>query len=127
MSPDMQKFVFAVLMLGAGLVLCMVNTDYGEQGPWLISFAVGAFFGVAKRPGAAAKLLLLSVILCVGCVGPHIDSDFIYLTKEICNRHDNYVMEDTTLLPLEKEAYLEESAACKEYLSAAEKATIKDP
>jgi len=80
-----------------------------------------------QKFGAAAKLLLLSVILCVGCVGPHIDSDFIYLTKEICNRHDNYVMEDTTLLPLEKEAYLEESAACKEYLSAAEKATIKDP
>jgi hypothetical protein len=118
MKPDMQKFIFATFMFAGGLTLCIVTTEYGDQGPWLISFAVGTVFGIAKKPVAAAKLLLLSVILCAGCVGPQLDTDFIILTKKVFDRHDTYLAEDATLISLEREAYLEESAACREYLNA---------
>ena len=117
MNPDLMKWIFALVMLGAGVMLCVVETEYGDQGPWLISFAAGAVFGVAKKPGGVAKLLLLSVILCAGCVGPQVDEDFIFLTEKAFDRHDAYVTEDATLQPLEKEAYLEETAACREYLN----------
>jgi hypothetical protein len=118
MSAGTQKFIFAMLMLVGGVVLCIATTPYGDQGPWLISFAAGAVFGVAKKPGSAAKLLLLSALLCVGCVGPQLDPGFVSLTNKIFDRHDAYVTEDTTLQQLEEEAYLEETSACREYLNA---------
>jgi len=36
MKPDLQKFIFAMFMLSAGVLLCIVKTEYGDQGPWLI-------------------------------------------------------------------------------------------
>ena len=61
-------------------------------------------------------VLLLFLVFCVGCVGPQLDQDFIALTEKVFDRHDSYITEDTALIALEKEAYLEESAACREYL-----------
>ena len=127
MSADTQKFLFAVVVVIGGILLCVIPNDYSEQGPWLIGLAVGVVFGIAKKPGAAVKLLLLSVILCGGCVGPHLDNSFISLTKKVFDRHDIYVTEDVSLTPLEIEAYTEETAACREYLNAVEESQNKSP
>lgn len=118
MSADMQKFIFSLVMLGAGIALCIIDTAYGDQGPWLISFAAGAMFGVVKKPVKPVVAVLFLSLLCIGCTAPQVDDSFISLTNKVLDRHDGYITEDTSLTSLEKTAYLEESAACKEYLDA---------
>lgn len=127
------KVIFAFFMLAGGVVLCVLpDTGYADQGPWLISLAVGVVIGTAKKPTNGAKkagllLFLLVPFALMSCTTPQLSQDFIDLTKQVYATHDAYVIEDPDLPALDKKVLLGNTSACREYINAVISAQTGQP